>query len=130
MQIAASVILLIFGIAVAARYLIKPVLRKGNAAHDTAPGGLAGDRPGRRLGAGICLVLAVMFAVGVNIVDVPAHPRAYAIYWIIMLALVVWLGVLAVKDARHTRNVVADRRVRRKQASRRIALDLPEETKP
>ncbi len=130
MQIAASVILLVFGVAVAARYLFKPALGKANPVEESAPVGLAGDRPGRRLGAGICLLLAIMFAVGVNIVDVPAHPRVYAIYWIIMLALVVWLGVLAVKDARQTRQAVADWRTGRAEPSGRAALGPKEIRKP
>jgi sterol desaturase/sphingolipid hydroxylase (fatty acid hydroxylase superfamily) len=64
---------------------------------------LLGDRPWRRLGAGIAGLLAVMFVAGVYVVDIPDRPLPYAVYWIIMLGMVVWLCALAVKDAMHTR---------------------------
>jgi len=67
--------------------------------------GLLGDRPWRRLGAGICLLLAVMFVIGVWVVDKPQKPVPYAVFWIIIMALTVWLCVLAVKDVIHTRRV-------------------------
>lgn len=66
---------------------------------------LLGDRPWRRLGAGIGVVLSVMFVVGVWLVDIPDHPVPYAAYWVIILGLTVWLCVLAVLDAFHTRRV-------------------------
>jgi hypothetical protein len=76
---------------------------------------LLGDRPWRRLGAGICLVLAVMFVLGVWVVDIPDKPVPYAIYWIIMMGLTVWLCVLAVRDAFHTRRVYEKWRAERRQ---------------
>jgi quinol-cytochrome oxidoreductase complex cytochrome b subunit len=62
-----------------------------------------GERPWRRLGGGIAVVLAVMFVVGIYAVDIPDRPVPYAIFWIIILGMVVWLCFLAVKDAVHTR---------------------------
>lgn len=67
---------------------------------------MLGERPWRRLGAGIAVVMAVMFVAGVYVVDIPDKPLPYAIYWIIMLALVVWMCLLAVQDALHTRRTL------------------------
>ena len=58
------------------------------------------------MGAAICLLLAVMFVIGVYAVDIPARPVPYAIYWIIILGLVVWLFALAVRDVMYTRQLV------------------------
>lgn len=66
----------------------------------------AGHRPWRKIGAAICLLISVMFVVGIYIVDKPQRPVPYAIYWIIMLCLVVWLFVLAVRDIMYTRQLV------------------------
>ncbi len=54
-----------------------------------------------------------MFVLGVYVVDVPDYPRAYAAYWLVMMILVVWLCVLAIKDMLHTRRMIAEwRRMR------------------
>lgn len=81
-----------------------------SALRDSARNLPAGDRPWRRLGAGICLVLSVMFVLGVYLVDVPDHPRTYATYWLVMMVLVLWLCALATKDVFYTRKMIMDRR--------------------
>jgi hypothetical protein len=80
-------------------------LRRG---HDVAPARypLAGHRPWRKLGAAICLLISVMFVLGIYVVDIPDRPIPYAIYWLIMLGLVVWLTTLALKDIMYTRELV------------------------
>lgn len=65
----------------------------------------AGHRPWRKVGAAICLLIAVMFVLGIYLVDVPQRPVPYALYWIIMLGLVVWLFVLALRDIMYTRRL-------------------------
>ena len=47
-----------------------------------------------------------MFVLGIYIVDIPDRPVPYAMYWITMLGLVVWLFVLAVRDIMYTRHLV------------------------
>ena len=81
-------------------------LRKPGVPDDSRYRELVGNRPWRRLGAGICVLLAVMFVLGVYVVDIPERPMPYAIYWAIMLGLVFWVCVLAMKDMKHTRRVV------------------------
>jgi hypothetical protein len=93
-------LVLVGGLGLAARYW-----RKSTSVADSRFEELLGDRPWRRLGAGISVLISVMFVVGVWVVDIPEKPVPYAVYWIIMLGLTVWLCVLAVKDAFHTRRV-------------------------
>lgn len=81
---------------------------------------MLGDRPWRRLGAGIAMVMAVMFVLGVYVVDIPDRPLPYAVYWIIMLGLVIWMCLLAVRDALHTR-----RTLQRWRAQRNAAIHGP-----
>lgn len=95
--------------------------RKGRTAFEQ----MLGDRPWRRLGAGIAVVMAVMFVLGVYVVDIPDRPLPYAVYWIIMLGLVVWMCVLAVRDAIHTRKTL-----RRWQAGRRAEVSAGTEHRP
>jgi hypothetical protein len=92
-------VILAIAFFVAWRYLRPPAGGRARSRFDE----LLGERPWRRLGAGIAMVLALMFVAGVYVVDIPDRPRPYAIYWIIMLGLVVWLCALALKDALHTR---------------------------
>ena len=66
----------------------------------------AGQRPWRKLGAAICLLISVMFVLGIYVVDIPDRPIPYATYWLIMLGLVIWLFVLAVRDIMYTRQLV------------------------
>ncbi len=96
-----SVSVLLIGFACAWFYLRGPALGPGNAASP-----FVGYRPWRRVGAAICLLLSVMFVIGVYAVDIPARPAPYAIYWIVMLGLVVWLFALAVRDVMYTRELI------------------------
>jgi amino acid transporter len=81
-------------------YLRKP------PAHGSPRYPFAGHRPWRKIGAALCLLIAVMFVLGIYVVDIPDRPVPYAIYWIIMLGLVVWLFVLALRDIMYTRGLV------------------------
>jgi hypothetical protein len=72
--------------------------------------GFQTDRPWRRVGAGICVVLAVMFVVGVWALEHTErirHPVLFLIYWLIFLGLVAWLCVLALRDCLYTLKMVS-----------------------
>ncbi len=71
------------------------------------------DRPWRRVGAAICLLVSVMFVLGVYLVDIPEHPRPYATYWLLIMVLVLWACGLAVKDVWYTRRMMKSRRSER-----------------
>lgn len=97
-----SIVLLVVGGAFAWRYLTPWT---GDAACHSRIGG---DRPWRRLGAGILVVISVMFVAGVYIVDIPDRPRPYAAYWAVILGMVLWLCVLAVRDVMYTHRILSD----------------------
>jgi hypothetical protein len=63
---------------------------------------LRGDRPWRRLGAAIVGFVSVIFFAGANFIDAKRFPRSFAWFWVLVLALVLWLCGLAVVDAVHT----------------------------
>jgi hypothetical protein len=69
-----------------------------------------GDRPWRRVGLVICIVLAVMFLVGDYVFDVATavqRPIAFTMYWLVMMGLVGWLCFLAVRDVAYTRRMIS-----------------------
>jgi drug/metabolite transporter (DMT)-like permease len=72
-------------------------------------------RPWRRLGAAICVLLAIMFVAGITLIDRPARPGLFIAFWLLILGLICWLCVLAIKDVLHTRKMVADWRARRRE---------------
>jgi len=74
---------------------------------------LRGDRPWRRVGAVLCLVVSLMFVAGLYLVDVYAFAAWYALYWLVLLFLVLWLCVLAVRDVLYTRHLIERQRVKR-----------------
>lgn len=101
-QFILSVLILGFGVVFAWFYLgSSPSARRGSR------GTIGGGRPWRRLGAGIVLVVSVMFVVGLYWSDGAHSPRAFAAYWLIMLLMVGWLCVLAAKDVLYTRRMIA-----------------------
>ncbi len=103
MQLIASILILLGGIACAWFYLGRPPVSPDETSRFAT---LVADRPWRRVGAAICLLLSIMFVVGLYAVDVPANPKAYAAFWLIIMLLVLWLCVLAVKDVLHTRRLI------------------------
>ncbi len=105
LKLLVSLGILLAGVVLGWLYLRKPSIPRD--VHATA---LVGQRPWRRLGGAICLVLGVMFILGVYVVDVPDHPRVYLAYWTVMMGLVMWLCVLATKDILYTRKLIARRR--------------------
>jgi len=102
-----SLVVLLLGLGCGWFYL------RGVPARDGLLGPLAGERPWRKIGAAICTLVAVMFVLGVYLVDIPDHPRAYALYWTVILGLLVWLCVLAVKDVKYTLHLIRQRRQQR-----------------
>jgi len=106
-----SIFILTTGVACAWFYLRRPPMP------DNSPWGANWThRPWRRVGAAICLVVAVMFVLGVYLVDEPQHPRTYAAFWLVMMVLVVWLCGLALKDVLYTRQLIERWRLDRKKA--------------
>jgi len=100
-----SALILASGCACAWRYL-----RSAEGGGQASP--LRGHRPWRRVGAGICLVLAIMFVLGANLIDIPDRPRVYGAFWLVMLGLLLWLCGLALKDLHYTRRLLAEARAR------------------
>jgi phosphatidylglycerophosphate synthase len=96
-----SLLILASGIAVGLTYFRAAAMKKRGA-----PGSVGGYRPWRKLGAAICLVLAVMFVGGVYLLEPKNSPKVFLTYWAIMLVLVVWLFALAFKDLLHTRRAL------------------------
>jgi hypothetical protein len=71
---------------------------------------LQGDRPWRRVGAVLCLVVGVMFLAGVWWLDdrvAREQPLLFTVYWSLILLLLVWLCVLAFRDVMYTRRALA-----------------------
>lgn len=114
LKLVLSLLILAVGMGCAGHYFLGSARRS----IDAGIGAFDGDRPWRRVGAVLCLVIAVMFVVGAYLVDVPARPqaRAYAAYWLVLMVLVFWLCGLAIKDVRHTRRLVFRRRELRSPA--------------
>ena len=105
-----SVCLLLFGLVYAWLYLRKP-----KPPSDIRGAATPDDRPWRRVGAAICLLVSIMFVLGVYLVDIPDHPRTYAAFWAVLMGLVVWLCFLGLRDVRHTRKVIRRRRAERQR---------------
>lgn len=104
-------VVLMLGLSCAWRFSRRPATIGGSHSHL-----LQVPRPWRLQGAVICLLLSVMFVLGVALVDIPDHPRAYAAYWLIILVLVVWLCVLAVRDLAFTRQLLIEARAAQRAA--------------
>ncbi len=105
LKTAISVLILVVGLSCAWWSFIVP-----DRCVSTARRAIGSNRPGRRLGAVICLLLSIMFVVGAHGIDVPDHWRSYAAFWILMLILLLWLCGLALRDLWHTRRLLADHR--------------------
>lgn len=116
MKLLMSILILAGGVACAWFYLRKPAAKPPlrSVSEDSPVKMIRGNRPWRRVGAAICLVLAIMFVLGVYLVDIPQRPRAYAAFWLVMVVLVIWLCILAAKDILYTRQVIAKWRAERK----------------
>lgn len=101
MKLLLCLLILASGITVGLTYF-----RSAAAKKKGAPSSIGGHRPWRKLGAAICLVLAVMFVGGVYLMEPENSPKVFLAYWAIMLVLVVWLFALAFKDLLHTRRAL------------------------
>lgn len=102
------VLLIVFGVTCALLYLLPPPITKVDPRHARLH-----DRPWRRIGAAICLLVSVMFVLGIYLVDIPEHPRTYATFWLVIVVLVLWACGLAVKDVWYTHRIVQRRRMER-----------------
>lgn len=102
MSLLLPVVVLGIACVVSIVYLGRSMPESGTSVHS-----IGGYRPWRRVGAGLCLLIAVMYVVCVNRLDADASPKTFALYWITILILLVWLCVLAFKDIRHTRKTLA-----------------------
>lgn len=101
-------LLVTFGISCAILYLRPSPITVADSKF-----GRFSDRPWRRVGAAICLLVSVMFVLGVYLVDIPEHPRIYATFWLLIMVLVLWASGLAVKDVWYTHRMVKSRRSER-----------------
>lgn len=100
MELAISLIVVAFAVLIAFLYLRRrPLKHVANR--------VGGDRPWRRLGAGICLLVGVMFAIGLAGLNPRTSPRSFTWYWIVVLLLILWLCGLAIKDLLYTRSVLS-----------------------
>ncbi len=96
-----SVFTLGLGVGVAIIYMRRP------ATDQMAEGAsFGGKRPWRRLGAAICLLLSVVFVLGVYLLDEDTRPGVYMVYWLVIMVLVVWLCWLAFADIMYTRRAL------------------------
>ena len=111
MKVLFSACLILFGLVYAWLYLRKP-----KPPVDARGAPISDERPWRRVGAAICLLISVMFVLGVYVVDIPDHPRTYAAFWAVLMGLLVWLCLLGLRDVRHTRMVIRRRRAERRRA--------------
>jgi hypothetical protein len=108
-----SIVLITFGVLCAVLYWRPPAPFSADPRFESFH-----DRPWRRVGAAICLIVSIMFVLGVYLVDIPDHPRVYAAFWVVILLLLFWACGLAIKDAWHTRRLLARwRRERRSELS-------------
>ena len=67
------------------------------------------NRPWRKVGLGICVLLAVMFVVGDAVFDVATavrRPILFTVYWLVVVVLVAWLCTLAAHDVSYTRKMI------------------------
>ncbi len=101
-------LLLTFGVSCAFLYLRPPPITVVDSNYARFC-----NRPWRRVGAAICLLVSVMFVLGVYLVDIPEHPRTYATYWLLIMVLVLWACGLAVKDVWYTHRVMKSQRSER-----------------
>lgn len=102
MKLLMSILVLAAGLAVGWFYLRRPPV---DLASRRSPA--ADERPWRRVGAGICVVLAIMFVAGLYLLDEDRKPGAYVAYWLIMMLLVLWLCLLVLRDLLYTRQMIA-----------------------
>lgn len=79
--------------------------------------GLLEDRPWRKVGAVIAVLLSIMFVVGVEFLGTGGGPGTYLAYWLVMLVLVIWLCVLAIRDVMYTRRWIEERQARLRELS-------------
>jgi uncharacterized membrane protein len=102
MKLLMSILILAAGVAVGWFYLRRPPVasNRGQAGHTD-------QRPWRRVGAGICVVLAVMFVAGLYLLDEERRPGTYVVYWLVMMVLILWLCLLALRDVVYTRQMIA-----------------------
>ena len=77
-----SVFTLGLGVGVAIIYMRRPSTDQMAAGPP-----FGGKRPWRRLGAAICLLLSVVFVLGVYLLDEDTRPGVYMIYWLVIMVL-------------------------------------------
>ncbi len=121
MKLTVCIILLAAGLACGWFYLVRPVqMRRAGLVPP------ADERPWRRVGAGICILLGVMFPLGAYLLDDHPRPKVYASYWSVMMVLVLWLCALALRDVAHKRKVIRLRRRRSAAANSGVGSYCPE----
>ncbi|WP_437185377.1 hypothetical protein SH668x_002480 [Planctomicrobium sp. SH668] len=57
--------------------------------------------------AGMILIIGVMIPIGDSLIDWKEAPGTFAVYWIIVMTLALWAGLLAIGDMTATRAFMA-----------------------
>ena len=95
-----AVFIAVLGLVVAAAYLLRPGrVPVGLSTNDPLPNRLRRILVRRRFAAAMMATIAAMFLLGVGLMKIPAPTAVGRLYfWLILLALLLWLVVLAMLD--------------------------------
>ncbi len=121
MEAVFSILVLLTGLGCVALYF-----RKHRGVESAIGKEIIGHRPWRKIGAALVCLLSISYVLGVQLVDVPKYPRAYACYWVVFLGLVFWLCVLALRDLQYTRKMIADLQARHRDKMASLTMGLPD----
>ena len=121
MKLPVCIILLVAGLGCGWFYLVRPLQMRRMGLVPSSD-----ERPWRRVGAGICILLGVMFPLGAYLLEDHPPPKVYAGYWSVMMVLVLWLCVLALRDVAYTHKVLRSRRRRSADAGSGVGSCDPE----
>jgi len=77
----------------------------------------------RRLGAALLVAISAALFVGLNLLEPTISPAGYVIYWLIVLAMVVWLIGLGLLDLLQTRRMFG--RTNRREEGSADRADIP-----
>lgn len=105
MKLFLAISTLAVGLVIAWCYLVDPALT-AQPTSSMRDHELLLNRPWRKLGAAIVLVVAVMFTLGLYVLDLKGGPVVFVAYWLTVLVLIVWLCILAIRDVLYTRRIV------------------------
>lgn len=109
-ELAFSVLIFVFGVALAATHFVAARGESDAAGHwwtrIDGQEGLRRRNSRRSLGMAIVLVIAFSLLLGSALLDHTRSPSQFAWYWLAVLILVAWLCILALIDISHTLRVL------------------------